>query len=127
MNRRRVLLFVLLLLLIGLVADTVAPREQQLAVKPPEGTTAPRPPADVAEATFPKDRRLRARVGDVVQVQVSNDARDEAQIVALGISEPVEPDLPAALVFDADRPGRFAVTLRDAAKRVGTIEISAAE
>jgi hypothetical protein len=26
-------------------------------------------------------------------------------------------------VFDADRPGRFAVTLRDANKRIGTIEV----
>ncbi|MEA2288675.1 MAG: hypothetical protein QOD55_672 [Solirubrobacteraceae bacterium] len=126
MTRRRILLFVLLLLVVAAFADAVAPRDQQLAVKPPEGTTAPAPPADVAEATFPKDRRLRARVGDVVQVEVRNEQADEVQIVALGISEPVERDLPAELVFDADRPGRFAVTLRDGARRVGTIEIRAA-
>jgi hypothetical protein len=126
MTRRRILLFVALLLVVAAVADAVAPRDTQLAVKAPEGTTTPAPPADVAEATFPKDRRLRARVGDVVQVQVRTKARDEVQILALGVSEPVEPDVPAELLFDADQAGRFAVTLRDAGTRIGTIDVRAA-
>jgi hypothetical protein len=62
-------------------------------------------------------------VGDIVQLDVTHTAQDEVQIVALGLSEPVEPGIAAQFVFDADREGRFAVTLRDAAKRVGTVEV----
>jgi hypothetical protein len=35
----------------------------------------------------------------------------------------VEPGIAAQLVFDADRAGRFAITLRDAQRRVGTIDV----
>jgi hypothetical protein len=47
-------------------------------------------------------------------------------VPALGVSEPVEPGIAAQLVFDADHPGRFAVTLRDAQRRVGTIDVKEA-
>jgi len=48
------------------------------------------------------------------------------QVLALGVSEPVERAIDAQLVFDADRPGRFAVTLKDAGTRVGTLEVTRA-
>ena len=43
--------------------------------------------------------------------------------MTLGVSDPVGPGTDGRLVFDADRPGRFAVTLRDANRRIGTIDI----
>jgi hypothetical protein len=69
---------------------------------------------------------VHARVGDIVQLEVTHDAQDEVQIPTLGVAEPVDPGLPAQLVFDADRPGRFAVTLRDAEKRIGTVDVKEA-
>jgi hypothetical protein len=65
-------------------------------------------------------------VGDIVQLEVTHDARDVVQVPSLGISEPVEPGIAAQLVFDADHAGRFAVTLRDAQRRVGTIAVKEA-
>jgi hypothetical protein len=79
----------------------------------------------VVVARVPGDKDVRAKVGDVVQVEVAHDAADVVQVTALGLSEPVEPDIAAELVFDADRPGRFAITLRDAQRRVGTIDVRA--
>jgi hypothetical protein len=75
---------------------------------------------------MPGDRDVRAKVGDIVRVQVVHDAADVVQVAALGLSEPVDPGVAAELVFDADRAGRFAVTLRDAGRRVGTIEVKEA-
>jgi Na+-transporting methylmalonyl-CoA/oxaloacetate decarboxylase gamma subunit len=127
MGMRRVLLFVVLLVVIGAVASATVPREQDA----PERQTTPEPApvspaAEVVEAKLPGKSDVRARVGDIVQLQVSHDAQDEVQIPTLGVSEPVDPGLPAQLVFDADRPGRFAVTLRDAEKRIGTVDVQEA-
>jgi hypothetical protein len=127
MAGRRVLLFVVLLIAIGAVASATVPREERAPVRSPASTpTVPpqaAPIARVVEARLPGRRDVRARVGDIVQVEVAHDAADVVQVVALGVSEPVEPGIAAQLVFDADRPGRFAVTLRDAQRRVGTIDV----
>jgi hypothetical protein len=124
MAGRRVLLFVVLLLVVAAVASAIAPRGDDLDRRPV--TPAVPPPAAAArvvEGVLPDDRRVRARVGDIVQIRVKYAAADQVEVLALGLSEPVDPDIPAELVFDADREGRFAVTLRDAAKRVGTVEV----
>ena len=124
MAGRRLLVFIVLLLLVAAIASVIAPREEDSArrtVQPSVSESAPA--ARVIEGALPKDRRVRARVGDIVQLEVSHTAEDEVQIVGLGLTEPVEPDLAAELVFDADREGRFAVTLRDSDKRLGTVEV----
>jgi hypothetical protein len=127
MATRRVLLFVVLLVVIGAVASATVPREQDAPERPTTPEPAPATPqADVVEAKLPGRSDVRARVGDIVQLEVSHEAQDEVQIPTLGVSEPVDPGLPAQLVFDADRPGRFAVTLRDAEKRVGTVDVQEA-
>jgi hypothetical protein len=126
MAGKRLLVFIVLLLFVAAVASAIAPNERELS---PRRTTsepsvaAPATAARVVEGTLPDDRRVRARVGDIVQLDVRHTAQDEVQILALGVSEPVEPGIDAQLLFDADREGRFAVTLRDAAKRVGTLEV----
>jgi hypothetical protein len=124
---RRLLLFVVLLIAIGAVANATVPRTERL----PERRPAPTPPvpaqavpaANTVVARLPGSKDVRAKVGDVVQVEVAHNAADVVQVTALGLSEPVEPGIAAELVFDADRPGRFAVTLRDAQRRVGTIDV----
>jgi hypothetical protein len=129
MAGRRLLLFVVLLIVIGAIASATVPREQDPAVRRPAPAPAPEeasPAANVVEARLPGRSDVRARVGDIVQLEVAHDAEDVVQVLALGLAEPVEPGIAAQLVFDADRPGRFAVTLRDAERRVGTIEVKAA-
>jgi hypothetical protein len=124
---RRLLLFVVLLIVVAAIASATVPREERPPVRRPEPQAAPvAPPADVVAARLPSTRDVRARVGDVVRLQVSHDAEDVVQVLTLGVSEPVDPGLPAELVFDADRAGRFAVTLRDAGKRIGTVEVQEA-
>lgn len=131
MAGRRLLVFVVLLIAIGAVASATVPRQEDSTFRrqptTPPAPVAPQalPAATVVEAKLP-GRDVRAKVGDVVQVEVTHGAADVVQITALGVSEPVDPDLAAQLVFDADRAGRFAVTLRDAQKRVGTIDVAEA-
>src|SRR4051794_17265791 len=129
MAGRRLLLFVVLLIAIGAVASATVPREED----PPVRRTTPASPvpaqagpvANVVVGRLP-GRDVRAKVGDIVRVEVVHDAADVVQVAALGLSEPVDPGVAAELVFDADRAGRFAVTLRDAGRRVGTIEVKEA-
>jgi hypothetical protein len=124
MAGRRILLFITLLLLIGVMASAIAPRERQLAPPPTQSEAVPEvPPARVVDGRLPRDKEVRARVGDVVQLSVTHDGRDVAQIVALGLDEPVEAGLPARFVFDADREGRFAVSLRYARERLGVVRV----
>ena len=126
MAGRRLLLFVVLLIAIGAVASATVPREEPAPVRPPTVPAPAAPIARVVEARLPGRRDVRAKVGDIVQVEVAHDAADVVQVLALGLSEPVEPAIAAQLVFDADHPGRFAVTLRDAQRRVGTIDVQEA-
>jgi hypothetical protein len=123
MAGRRLLLFIVLLLVVAAVASAIAPSEEELAPRTVEPASPTAPAARVVEAVLPDDRRVRARVGDIVSLEVRHAAQDEVQILALGLSEPVEPGIAAQLVFDADREGRFAVTLRDGARRLGTVEV----
>ena len=123
---RRILLFVAMLLLVALVAESIAPRDEApQAVKGAPYATPPPATGDVVDARLPAKggEDVRARVGDLVQIEVSSRVQDTVRIVSLGIEEPVDPDLPAQIVFDADRVGRFSVTLRDAARRVGVVEV----
>jgi hypothetical protein len=130
MAGRRLLLFVVLLIAIGAVANATVPREKDPPVR--RTTPAPAVPAQAAPVAnvvvgrLPGKRDVRAKVGDIVRVEVVHDAADVVQVAALGLSEPVDPGVAAELVFDADRAGRFAVTLRDAGRRVGTIEVKEA-
>jgi hypothetical protein len=123
MAGRRLMLFVVLLVVIGAVASATVPREDRQAVRTPPEAQPAQPPADVVRAALPGRREVRARVGDVIEIQVKHDAADIVQVVALGIEEPVEPGIAAQLVFDADRAGRFGVTLREAGRRIGTIAV----
>ena len=120
---RRLALFFVLLIVVGVIADAIAPREK--ASPPPTlpPVTPAAPASDIVRGRLPGTGHVVAHVGDVVQLDVSHDAQDVVQISSLGVEEPVERDIDAQLVFDADRAGRFAVTLRDTGKRLGTVEI----
>jgi hypothetical protein len=130
MAGRRLLLFVVLLIVIGAVANATVPRQEDPPVRrttpAPDVPAQAAPVANVVVGRLPGRKDVRAKVGDIVRVEVVHDAADVVQVSALGLSEPVDPGIAAELVFDADRAGRFAVTLRDAGRRVGTIDVKAA-
>jgi hypothetical protein len=129
MAGRRLLLFVVLLIAIGAVANATVPREEAAPVRRPQPPPVPAeasPAANVVRARLPGRGDVRVRVGDIVQLEVAHAAADVVQVPGLGLSEPVEPGMAAQLVFDADHPGRFAVTLRDARRRLGTIDVKQA-
>jgi hypothetical protein len=124
---RRVALFFVLLILIGAIANATVPREKGAPVESTPPLPAPAaPPADIVHARLPAENDIVAHVGNVVQIEVAHDAQDVVQVQALGVEEPVERGIDAQLVFDADRAGRFAVTLRDAGERVGTVDVKEA-
>jgi hypothetical protein len=124
---RRVALFFVLLILIGAIANATVPREKDATAPTAPPAAAPAaPPADIVHARLPAPNDVVAHVGDVVQIDVAHDAQDVVQVAALGVEEPVERGIDAQLVFDADRAGRFGVTLRDAGKRVGTLDVKEA-
>jgi hypothetical protein len=128
MAGRRLMLFVVLLLVIGAMASATVPRERRAPAEP-SPLPAPAqlaPAAGVVQARLPAKRSVRATVGDVLRIDVRSGTDDVAEVPALGVSEPVGPGIPAELVFDADHPGRFPVTLRDAGRRIGTVVVRAA-
>lgn len=124
---RRVALFFVLLIVIGLIANATVPREKDASAPTAPTAAAPAAPrADIVHARLPAPNAVVAHVGDVVQIDVTHDAQDVVQVPALGVEEPVERGIDGELVFDADRAGRFAVTLRDAGTRVGTVDVKEA-
>ena len=123
---RRILLFVVLLIVIAGFANATVPRDAGPPVRRQTPETVPAgPPADVVAAKLPGTHDVHARVGDVVRIEVSHDAEDVVKVPTLGVAEPVAPGMAADLVFDADQAGRFAVTLRDG-KRIGTVDVKEA-
>jgi hypothetical protein len=120
---RRIVLFCLLLVVIGAIASAAVPRDRRAPAEQPFPPATAGPPADVVDGRLPSTKDIRAEVGDVVELAVAHDAQDVVQVLTLGVSDPVGPGTDGRLVFDADRPGRFAVTLRDANQRIGTIDI----
>jgi FtsP/CotA-like multicopper oxidase with cupredoxin domain len=123
MPGRRFVLFALLLLLCAALASALAPTQRRSAPAEPQLQTSPPPAQAVVVSARLPGRTVRARVGDVVRLAVRAPVSDRVEIDALGVGAPVDPGIPAELDFVADQPGRFAVVLRDAAIRVGTLHI----
>jgi hypothetical protein len=122
---RRALLAVAILLLAAALVSSIAPRQRERAAVPvPQAEPADATARRTVEGRLPADGVVRAREGDVVELQVTSRVPDEARVVALGLEGPTEPGLPAKLTFVADRAGRFAVSLRDAGTRAGILEIA---
>jgi hypothetical protein len=130
------LLFAVLLGLTALVTSlaprpTVRPSGAGAAVSKPAPTRSPTPSTHTSERierTISADAgrpraRLRARAGDVLALTVRGDMLDGVEIAALGKLEPIEPGSPARFEMLLDMPGKFRVTLLDARRAVGVIEV----
>jgi hypothetical protein len=137
LGRRLLVLFAVLLGLTALVTSlaprpTVQPDRADPAVTAPAATPSPsssHPASRRIERTISADAgrpraRVRARAGDVLALTVRGDLLDGVQIAALGKLEPVEPGSPARFEMLLDRPGDYRVTLVDAKRAVGLIEVA---
>ena len=127
MSPRRVLVAAAVLLALAALLSSLSPRTQR-AVAPsrPQPDAGAGRPARTVSGRLPADKVVRAREGSVVELQVTNPQADEVRIDDLGVSAPVQPDLPADLRFVADEAGRVPVTLRDSGQRLGTLEVTPA-
>lgn len=131
MLARRLLILFAVMLMASALATAISPRSSR------EGDDSPTVPAPAlpaasgpapreVEATLPSGKPVRVATGDLVTLRVRADEEDQAEITGLGLSEPVGSDLPAELMFVADEPGRYPVTLSLAGREVGVVEVRGA-
>lgn len=112
-RRRRVALLFAVLLVLTVVA-IVAPRPQPADDPTPRTSPATTGGGDVTaavRATLPRDKIVRAKVGDLVEIAVTSTEPDSASVQEFGLTEAAARGAPARFSFLADRPGRFDVTL----------------
>jgi hypothetical protein len=138
-GRRLLLLFAVLLGLTALVTSlaprpTVRPGNVGAGASTPTPTPIPsatprRQASRRIERTISADAgrpraRVRAQAGDVLALTVRGDVLDGVEIADLGKLEPIEPGSPARFEMLLDAPGEFRVTLLDAHRAVGLIEVA---
>jgi plastocyanin len=124
----------LLYLLAGLLALTLV----AAAAAPPEPVPAPSSTAPSAGEALPPARevaftvrerpggaptRLRVDVGDTVRLTVHARGPDAVSIDGLTDVEAVEADSPAQIEHLFDEPGRHAVVLLEAGRRLATLDV----
>jgi hypothetical protein len=143
MMGRRLLLLVAVLMGLTALAASIAPRDNgpdSATVPPgrpgaaPTGTATASPqlepaapaPEDVIEETLSAAQgaspaRVRARPGQILQLQVEGAVFDEVVLNGLDQTEAISPEAPARFELFLDRPGRFEIRLLDADRRLGEI------
>ena len=138
LGRRLLVIFAVLLGLTALVTSlaprpTVRPGSVGAGTSTPTPTPTPSPtPAGEStrvERTISADAgrtraRVRARAGDVLHLTVSGEVFDAVEVGGLGKLEPIEPGSPARFEMLLDTPGEFRVTLLEAQRAVGLIEVA---
>lgn len=124
--RRVTILFAGLLALSVIVAVAV-PRPEPADDPTPRTVSEPPSGGDVTAAvsgTLPRDKVIRAKVGELVELAVTSPEPDSASIEAFGLTESADRGAPARFSFLADRRGSFDVTLSLGEKTtVGTVVI----
>lgn len=99
-------------------AKQPAPATEPAAAKPPAASQG-----EIA-AVMPADSRVKVGPGQRLKLQVRSATPDIALIEGLGLSFPVEPDLPSDIVLVAPESGSFDVVLEIAGQKVGTIVVT---
>ncbi len=136
LGRRLLVLFAVLLGLTALVTS-LAPRPTREPAPVDTTTATPAPTPSPAAGSQPSRRiertisadagrpraRVRVRAGDVLHLTVRGDVLDGVEITGLGKLEPIEPGSPARFEMLLDAPGEFRVTLADAQRAVGLIQV----
>ena len=127
MLRRLAILFAVLLALSAALTAVAPRRDSDDESRPTSPATVTSPRADVTAAvrkTLPRDRVVRARVGDNIELTVTAREPDSATIDALGLTDASSPGAPAQFSFRADRAGTFPVRLTLSDRRAGRIVVS---
>jgi hypothetical protein len=116
-----------LLFLVAMISSAVVQREEsrKQATAPIAAAPPSTPPATV-EAQLPGDREVRARVGEVINIQVRSEEPEDVTIPALGVRGLASADVPALLEFVADQPGRFPVVTDPSGRRLGMVVVDPA-
>jgi hypothetical protein len=134
---RRLLILVVLLLVLLAVANAIAPRESTQSTSPPPGPVTT-PSAPVAEPVPPAPGSVelslsaaragarnvvRANVGDLVHLVVSEPVPGSVGLSGYDLIEPVDADSPAEFDFVADQAGTFTVRLLESGAVVGRLRV----
>ena len=130
MPARRLLPVVALLLLALALAASIDTGNQGGTSDRAPASPAPRePPAESATVTAtlaPNVRRpepVRARVGDLVHLQVLGTAPDSVTIKGYDVVETVDAESPARFEFFAETPGSFPVRFQSDGRVAGVLEV----
>ena len=137
LGRRLLVLFAVLLGLTAL-ATSLAPRptgtRPGIVQQTPRPTATPTPEPSAGssrriERTISADpgkprARVQARVGDILALTVRGDVLDGVEIDELGKLEPIEPGSPARFEVLLERRGRLHVSLVDAERLIGLVEVA---
>jgi hypothetical protein len=131
---RRLLILLAVLLGLSALAASVAPPQRPLGdfgapapTQAPPVQPAPQPPRTIAR-TIVADRltgpaRVRARVGDTVQLVVRSSRLDSVAVADLAPVQAVEADSPAQFEILADMPGSYPITFVESGRRIGLLEV----
>lgn len=127
MLARRLLILLAVLMGLTALAAGVAPRRTPApAETTPPSTAAPgkaqRPLERTISASEPSGRRIVVRRGRVVRITVQGDVVDSVQFGDLKVVS-LDPDSPALFELIADDPGSYPITLLDAKRRLGVLEV----
>ena len=132
MAARRLLFMLIAILVISSFAAALVPVER--ATRTDSTAPAPKPAAGAepsggriierrVDAGARRAPTVRIPLGDQLVLTVAADRLDQVEIPALGELEDVEPSTPAAFDLLPVDPGRYAVRIVDADRRVATIEV----
>jgi hypothetical protein len=127
---RRLLALVAVLIVLALVAGSIAPvptPPKPPAPTPRSGDAAAAPGTTTVRAWLSTSasrpaRRISARVGDRISITVRGGQADTVALGDLDV-EPVERGLPARFDLLADEPGNYPLIALDAQRRIGSLVV----
>jgi hypothetical protein len=99
---------------------TAAPQAEPAA---PDGSEETTLDETVSAASGASPTRVRARLGQLLRLDVNGAIFDQVEITGLDQVRSIAPEAPAHFEIFLDRPGRFDITLVDARRRVGEIVV----
>jgi hypothetical protein len=135
MAARRLILAMLVLLVMSSVLAALVPIEPDEPEQSPTGSTGtersePTPTGELVRRTIaaddPTPERIELGRGDQLDLAVTSaKLADQVEIPAFGVTEDVDPDLPARFDLLALEAGSFPVRLVEAGRAIARIEVAA--
>jgi hypothetical protein len=123
MFARRLLLLAAVLMLLTALAAGLAPEPDPSTPAAPDRAT--RAPEIIEEmlSTDRADQTVRARVGDLIRLEVAGDVLDQVQIERLDRIDAIEPLTPARFEVIPEIAGVFPIRLIEADRRLGRLDV----